>query len=427
MARYYIPGNFILPEDCKVAAGHGHEMTTPGKRTPPIPQLGGRVIRENEFNRIVVEKLLCLLSKIGMQTIDVSATDDDSLRDRVKRANDFKADIFISVHYNAYDGIFDEEGNDPEGISIYIYPRSKYGRKLAESVMKYLKMGTAQKVRGIKEKGFYVVKYTRMPAMLSENGFMDNLREALLMLDETFTTEVAKEHAMGVCEYFGVEYIDYKFITDNPSASLMQAREWARIRGATKEFIDLAPIYWQECEELGIDPAGAYAQSAKETGYGRFGGVINASFKNPCGMKRAAGGSNSDPNAHQRFGKWEHGIKAHLDHLALYAGVHDYPKNDTYDPRHFEWIRGRARCWEDLGGNWAPSKTYGKDIVKMMDDMSAINEADIVVTPEYDGAWEKSKLFLDIYSEKLNDGLNPDKEISKKELMEYFDRLGLLG
>ena len=37
----------------------------------------------------------------------------------------------------------------------------------------------------------------------------------------------------------------------------------------------------------------------------------------------------------------------------------------TKDPRHFTYLYGKCPNVEDLGGNWAPSKTYGEDIVKM--------------------------------------------------------------
>lgn len=189
-----------------VAISHGHELTTPGKRTPPIPELNGRVILENEFNKAVALLLIEELKRCGFKTIDVSSTDNDSLADRVNRANQAKADIFVAIHYNAYDGKFDKY--DPEGISVHIYPKSKEGRRLAECVLKYLKQGIKQKNRGIKENNFYVLRKTTMPAILTENGFMDNKREAMLMLDPDFQEEVAIEHAKGICDYFSVEYVE---------------------------------------------------------------------------------------------------------------------------------------------------------------------------------------------------------------------------
>jgi hypothetical protein len=114
-----------------------------------------------------------------------------------------------------------------------------------------------------------------------------------------------------------------------------------------------------------VRPELAYAQAAKETNFGRFTGVLDASFRNPCGLKRTAGGGNHDPGAHRRFRTWKQGVTAHLDHLALYAGASGYPKRGTPDPRHFAFLHGKAPTVQALGGAWAPSRTYGREIVRM--------------------------------------------------------------
>ena len=188
----------------KVALDDGHGMSTSGKRTPAIPSLGGRVIKENEFNWAVVKELDQLLRKNGnFETIFTAPTDaDPSLGTRCRIANEFKADIFVSVHANASDGKFDGDAKDASGIETWYYSTS--GKKLAEMIQKELIKGTRQKNRGIKKGGFYVLKYTNMPAVLTENLFMDNEREAALMIDKDYITEVAREHYVGICEYFGV-------------------------------------------------------------------------------------------------------------------------------------------------------------------------------------------------------------------------------
>ena len=67
-------------------------------------------------------------------------------------------------------------------------------------------------------------------------------------------------------------------------------------------------------------------------------------------LKTAAGGGDTDKNAHQKFDSWDEGVQAHMDHLALYAGANGYPKNNTYDPRHFVTIKGKATTVNSLGG-----------------------------------------------------------------------------
>lgn len=190
-----------------IALDDGHGMETAGKRTPTIPELGGRVIHENEFNRAVVSFLNAELKRCGFDTLLVAPDDTDThLSARTSLANAKGADAYISIHYNAMDGKFD--GNDPEGLSVHIFPGSKNGRRLAECVLKHLKQGAPQKNRGIIESNFHVLRETKMVAILTENGFMDNKRESLLMNNVEFQKEVAREHARGICEYFGVAYIE---------------------------------------------------------------------------------------------------------------------------------------------------------------------------------------------------------------------------
>ena len=157
---------------------------------------------------------------------------------------------------------------------------------------------------------------------------------------------------------------DYKIISDCP-VTVEQAEKWAESKGATQTFIDLAEFYWEYYKDCGgVNPGIAYTQAAKETGYGHFGGVIDESFCNPCGLKNEKGGDDNDPDAHEKFTSWEEGVQAHLDHLALYAGAEGYPKNHTYDPRHFRSIKGRCVTVNELGGanKWAPSDTYGEEV-----------------------------------------------------------------
>lgn len=155
-------------------------------------------------------------------------------------------------------------------------------------------------------------------------------------------------------------------IIGTTQATVAQAQAWAKTHGAAEWFRELAPLYWQlAAAHGGVRPDIAFAQSAKETRYGLFGGVIpGPEWHNPCGLKTRQGGDNSDPSAHARFADDATGVSAHLDHLALYAGADGYPRSATPDPRHFASIRGTAPTVEALSGKWAPSADYGPSIVR---------------------------------------------------------------
>lgn len=190
-----------------IALDDGHGMLTPGKRTPFIESIR-RYIPENEFNRAVVKFLDAELKRCGFKTLLTAPTDDDTpLNTRIKKANDAKVDLFISIHYNAVDGKFDGPGKDPEGFSAHVHSLLYESAKFAKIALKHLAGGTVQKNRGLVQQNLAVTRDTKMPAVLFELGFMDNSREALLMIDASFQKECAMELARAVCEYYGVKYV----------------------------------------------------------------------------------------------------------------------------------------------------------------------------------------------------------------------------
>ena len=181
----------------------GHGMTTPGKRTPFFPNTQ-TFMHENEFNRVVAEYLRINLERCGFNTLMVASTDVDTPLDaRVNLANNAHADFFISIHANALTGIWGTQ----QGAGTYHYPDSVNGLKAATVIHKYLLQGTFQKDRKVQSANFYVLRETDMPSVLVECAFMDNLREAELLMSNAFRHECADEIAKGICEYFNVNYI----------------------------------------------------------------------------------------------------------------------------------------------------------------------------------------------------------------------------
>lgn len=185
-----------------------------------------------------------------------------------------------------------------------------------------------------------------------------------------------------------------------PTTTVYQMKQWAKSKNAEQIFIDLANTFYNVSVSRGIDPAVVYTQSAKETNFMKFTGVLDSTYFNPCGLKNTAGGGDYEEEAHKRFKSWDEGILAQVDHLALYAGMQGYPKHSYYmkdylgdsydpngvflkngttsDPRHFSSIYGKANTVELLGGNWAPSLTYGGDILKMMDNLHSFPYSSVI-------------------------------------------------
>ncbi|MCS1351138.1 N-acetylmuramoyl-L-alanine amidase [Mechercharimyces sp. CAU 1602] len=188
-----------------IALDDGHGMSTAGKRTPYIASLK-RTIKENEFNRAVVYYLDKELRHNGFKTLLVAPGDKDhSLKSRTDLANKKKVDAYIACHYNAYDSSF--KGANPSGVETYVHPDAPGSTvKLAKCIHGEVIRGTKQKDRGVKKADFHVLRETKMHAVLVECGFMDNEREALLMLDKGFQKETAIDICKGICEFYGVKY-----------------------------------------------------------------------------------------------------------------------------------------------------------------------------------------------------------------------------
>lgn len=196
----------------------GHGADTPGKRTPYIESLG-RQIHENEFNKPVVNFIEEFITPYGVHVFKVAPTDyDTSLQSRTDKANQIHREyedrygsgnvktLYVSIHFNAMSYEFDY--SSASGVSVHIYPgyRDTATGRAARLIGARLRQGTTQNYRGIKENNFHVLRETNFSAVLTENGFMDDRYEASLMLDEGFQREVAKEHTMGILDWYGISH-----------------------------------------------------------------------------------------------------------------------------------------------------------------------------------------------------------------------------
>lgn len=168
-------------------------------------------------------------------------------------------------------------------------------------------------------------------------------------------------------------------ILGEPQVSYQQLESFIKsVKTANKLALELLPLFWRAAINNGIRPEILYSQALVETGYFNFGGVLNASFHNTCGLKTTKGGGDYEANAHMKFKSWEDGIQAHADHLGLYAGAKNCPKyspntknyenvkykanGTTLDPRHFTYLYGKCTTVEGLSGTWATDKNYAKTL-----------------------------------------------------------------
>ena len=197
---------------------------------------------------------------------------------------------------------------------------------------------------------------------------------------------VGSYHKSSICRS------DNMNIINKPSATYLQCEEWLRSKNASGLALENLPLLWSAAVSNGIDPVVLISQAMIETGFFKFGGVIDASFHNTCGLKSTKGGGDYVANAHMRFKSWEDGIQAHADHLGLYAGAKNCPKyspecashqntqfkanGTTKDPRHFTYLHGKYKTVKSLTGTWASDPQYDQKLMKFIKEIqdTKVNE-----------------------------------------------------
>lgn len=202
----------------RVSTSDGHGYSTPGKETPPLPQRNGQRMKEKEFNEAVQNYLHIELTRCGIDHLDVApGRTDIPLKDRAKASNDFKADLHIDIHANAFDGVLNDNAGGIETFAHFGYPKTV---EIAKVIHRHVMKGTKMKDRGVKNGDWlYMLQNTSAHAVLVELGFMDNKHDVEHLLSDAYRRECARELAEGICEVFGMPYIPEKPAAQAPKPS----------------------------------------------------------------------------------------------------------------------------------------------------------------------------------------------------------------
>lgn len=154
-------------------------------------------IKECDITHSVAYKLKLKLEKQGHSVLITNG----SLSNRTTKANSWGADIFISLHCNAFNG-------KAYGIETFCY-KFKY-RKLADSIHNSLLADRRlyRTNRGVKEGDLHVIRESNMDACLVEMAFIDNKEDNTLLLQ--YQDEYSIAIAKGVQAYFGLSYKEDK-------------------------------------------------------------------------------------------------------------------------------------------------------------------------------------------------------------------------
>ena len=192
----------------KILIDNGHGLNTSGKRSPD------GTLREAIYNREIARRIVLNLVDRGYYAELLVPEDDDiSLAERVSRVNAYykalgkQNVILVSIHVNA-------AGNGSKwlnatGWSVYTCKGQTASDKLAECLCQAaIKNFPGRRIRTDMsdgdfdwEEGFYILRKSLCPAVLTENFFMDSQSDLEYLQSKAGKQAIIDTHIEGIVEY----------------------------------------------------------------------------------------------------------------------------------------------------------------------------------------------------------------------------------
>src|SRR5205807_2403315 len=149
--------------------------------------ISGQRVPEKTMNLDVAQRLKAVLTAYGYRV--VMTRDSDvfvPLGTRVAIANSYRNAIFVCIHFNA------APRSGASGIETYFY--SSQSLALASAIHYYVAGGAPSANRGVRRRGFFVLRRTTIPSVLVECGFLTNAAEARYAQSSVYRQNLAEEN-----------------------------------------------------------------------------------------------------------------------------------------------------------------------------------------------------------------------------------------
>jgi N-acetylmuramoyl-L-alanine amidase len=143
------------------------------------------------MNLDVARRLRDILRASGYRVVMTRDTDVFlPLGTRVAIANSYRNAIFVCIHFNS------ASRSGASGIETYFY--SSQSLALASAIHYYVSGFAPSSNRGVRRRGFYVLRRTTIPSVLVECGFLTNPTEAQYAKSESYRQKLAESIAQGI-------------------------------------------------------------------------------------------------------------------------------------------------------------------------------------------------------------------------------------
>lgn len=161
-------------------------------------------VYEKDINLEIVGILYGLINEqpdmvaVQIRTLDMFI----ALEDRIQRAEDAGADLYVTVHVNSY------TNEQPEGVETIVdntRADNDDSWVLAELIQSSLVKLTGARDRGTRSQESYLQR-TTMPAVSVETGYITNPSERAKLIDPAYQRMLAEGILQGIRQF-----IDYKY------------------------------------------------------------------------------------------------------------------------------------------------------------------------------------------------------------------------
>ncbi|MCY7674117.1 N-acetylmuramoyl-L-alanine amidase [Bacillus safensis] len=164
-------------------------------------------LKEKDLVLKIAKKTKAILEKVYGASVKLSRSTDVyiDLSQRARLANNWGADYFASIHINAGGGTgFETFRFDKLSASS---STGKQQKVVHDSIYNKIKGKIGDLDRGTKSKNLAVLRETKMPAILTENLFIDRKEDAALLKQDSFLNLLAEGHAEGIAAAVGLKKV----------------------------------------------------------------------------------------------------------------------------------------------------------------------------------------------------------------------------
>lgn len=255
----YVPMSFVRSDLGRIVSARAEERAEKEPTAKPIGKYAIRSIvldaghggkdagavgrrlrlKERDLTLAITKKLKAILENNGIR---VTMTRDSDvfipLPQRANIANSSGADLFVSVHVNAsrsrsmngFECYYLSEATDDNARALEAFENAtlktddgtvlqhsntldktlwdmkltenrRESAQLASHICRAVENNLTTRNRGIKTARFYVLKYTRIPSVLVEAGYISNKFEELKFRDDAYLDRMADVIAKGILAY----------------------------------------------------------------------------------------------------------------------------------------------------------------------------------------------------------------------------------